>query len=51
MSYQYSNALWKRMIFMPFFFLFVTRFAKDKYMKKPMVDTHDTNFAPTPAHM
>ena len=39
MWYQVSNALWKRLIFMFFFYFFVTKTKKSRYMNQGMTDS------------
>ena len=51
MWYMVFNALWKRMLIAIPLWLFVTRIAKDRFMKKNNVDSHDACFRDTTAHM
>jgi hypothetical protein len=49
--YNISNAMWKRILVGTVLWFFVTRFAKDRYMKKNNVDSHDAHWRDTAAHM
>ena len=51
MWYMVYSALWKRMLLAIPLWFFVTRIAKDRYMKKNNVDSHDACFRDTTAHM
>lgn len=51
MWYQQYSAIWKRvMIAIPLWF-FLTRIAKERYMKKNNFDSHDANMRDVTAHM
>lgn len=51
MWYQVSNAIWKRLLISIGLWFFVTRIANAKFMKKNNVDSHDTHWRDTAAHM
>jgi hypothetical protein len=51
MWYNVNNAMYKRLLIAIPLWFFVTRFAKDRYMKKNNTDSHDANFRDVTAHM
>jgi hypothetical protein len=51
MWYQVYRSLWTRILWGVPLFLFVTRVAKDRFMKKYNRDSHDPSFRDVTAHM
>ena len=51
MWYGVSQALWRRILFISVFFIFVTRIKRDRFMKKYNNDSHDAHWRDTTAHM
>ena len=49
--YNISNAMWKRILAGIGLWFFVNRIAKDRYMKKNNVYSHDAHWRDTAAHM
>ena len=51
MWYKVYRAIWTRLLIAIPLWFFLTRVAKDRYMKKNMVDSHDTNYRNVTATM
>ena len=51
MWYNVYRALWNRVLIAIPLWFFVTRIAKDRYMKKNNNDSHDANMRDVTAHM
>lgn len=51
MWYGVYRALWTRVLWAFPLWIFFTRIAKDRYMKKSMNDSHDANYRDVTAHM
>jgi TRAP-type mannitol/chloroaromatic compound transport system permease large subunit len=51
MWYNVYRAMWQRILIAIPLWFFITRIAKDRYMKKNNVDSHDTSFRDVTAHM